>query len=287
MTRVAVVTDSNAYLSPRLAQRLNVHVLPHTIHLPQGTFREGVDLLPSDYYRLLQQAPPRVLPRASSPSVESFVELYGRLLKQTDQIVSLHVSSHLSNTVQNAQAARRYYLGRCTIEVIDSLSATVGLSYLVQAAAVAANAGHNLEECIRLVRGLMPHIYLFFLVKHLPYLERENRISPAQSFLGSMLSIMPLVQIEDGEIIPLEKVRNAQQGVDKLFDYVSEFGTLKKAALLQNGFAKEEQVLLERLQVAYPGQNFNLLTCNPSLAVHLGPDAMGVVVLEEINQGAV
>lgn len=283
MARVAIVTDSNAYLSPRLAQRLNIHVLPHTIHLPQGAFKEGVDLSPADYFRLLKEGPADFMPRATGPSLDSFSELYGRLLKQTDQILSLHVSSHLSDTLDNARMARGMYLGRCSIEVVDSLSTTVGLGYLVQTAAVAAAAGRNLEDCIRLVRGLMPHIYLFFLVKHLPYLEREGRISPAQSVLGSMLNIMPLLQIEDGEIIPLEKVRTAQQGVDKLFDYVSEFGTLQKAAVLQNGFAKEQQTLLERLELVYSGHPFTLLSCNPSLSVHLGPEAMGVVVLEAVS----
>jgi DegV family protein with EDD domain len=283
VARVAIVTDSNAYISPRLAQRLNIHVLPHTIHLPQGAFKEGVDLMPADYFRLIKEAKGDFLPRAVGPSVESFIDLYGRLLKQTDQVLSLHMSGHLSDTVENARLARRMYLGRCTIEVINSFSTTVGLGYLVQTAATAAAAGRSLDDCIRLVRGLMPHIYLFFLVKHLPYLEREGRISPAQSFLGSMLNVMPLLQIEDGEIIPLEKVRTAQQGVDKLFDYVSEFGQLQKAAVLQNGFAKEQQMLLERLELTYPGHPFKLLSCNPSLAVHLGPEAMGVVVLEAIN----
>lgn len=283
MARVAIVTDSNAYLSPRLAQRLNVHVLPHSIHLPQGAFKEGVDLTPGDYFRLLGESDGNFLPRATGPSVESFIALYGRLLKHTDKILSLHMSSHLSDTVANARQARQLYLGRCTIEIVDSLSTTVGLGYLVQTAAAGANAGYTLEDCIRLVRGLMPHIYLFFLVNHLPYLEREGRISPAQSFLGSMLKIMPLLQIEDGEIIPLEKVRTSQQGVDKLFDYVSEFGSLQKAAVLQNGFPREQQALLERLQMAYPGQHFAMLSCNPSLAVHLGPEAMGVVVLENFN----
>lgn len=283
MARVAIVTDSNAYLSPRLTQRLNILVLPHSIHLPQGTFKEGVDLTPADYFRLLKEAKGDVLPRATGPSAETFANLYGRLLKQTDQVLSLHMSSHLSDTVENARQARRLYLGRCTIEVVDSLSTSVGLGYLVQTAAVAAAAGHNLDDCIRLVRGLMPHIYLFFLVKHLPYLEREGRISPAQAFLGSMLTVMPLLQIEDGEIIPLEKVRTSQQGVEKLFDYVSEFGHMQKAAVLQNGFAKEQQALLERLELAYPGHPFTLLSCNPSLAVHLGPEAMGVVVLEVVS----
>lgn len=283
MNRVAVVTDSNAFISPRLAEKLNIHVLPHTIYLPQGAFQEGVDLSPADYFRLVQEARGDFMPRASGPSIESFADLYGRLHRQNDQILSLHMSSQLSNTVENARAARRMYLGRSTIEIIDSLSATVGLGYLVQTAAVAANAGRSLDDCIRLVRGLMPHIYLFFLVKHLPYLEREKRISPAQSILGSLLNILPLLQIEDGEIIPLEKVRNAQQGVDKLFDYVSEFGSLQRATVLQNGFPKEQQTLLERLELAYPGQTFNQLSYNPSLAVHLGPDAMGVVVMETVG----
>ncbi len=213
MARVAIVTDSNAYLSPRLAERLGVIVLPHTIHLPQGSFKEGVNLTPSQYFRMVQDSKRDGLPSASGPSFEEFIDLYGQLFRQTDQILSLHVSSYLSKTVENARIARGLYLGRCRIEVIDSLSTTVGLGYMVQTAAVAAASGHDLDDCIRLVRGMMSHIYLFFLTKHLPYLEREHRISPAQSILGTMLNIMPLLQIEDGEIIPLEKVRTSQQGV--------------------------------------------------------------------------
>ncbi len=280
MARVAIVTDSNAYISPRLAERLGVVVLPHTIHLPQGSFKEGVNLTPSQYFRLVQDARRDALPRASGPSFEDFVDAYGQVFRQTDQILSLHISSHLSNTVEMARAARQLYLGRCRIEIIDSLSTTVGLGYLAQTAAVAAASGHDMDDCIRLVRGLMSHIYLFFLTKHLPYLEREHRISPAQSILGTMLAVMPLLQIEDGEIIPLEKVRTSQQGVDKLFDYVSEFSQLKRAVILQHGFEKETSALLERLETAYPGREFNVLTSNPSLAVHMGPDSLGVVVLE-------
>lgn len=283
MARVIVVTDSNAYLSPRLVERLGIHVLPHSVHLPQGTAREGQDLLPSEYFRRLRQGRDGFMPTASGPSLEEFIDLYGRLYKQSDQILSLHVSSHLSNTVENARMARRLFMGRCRIEVIDSYSTTVGLGYLVQAAAVAAASGRDLDDCIRLIRGMVPHIYVFFLVRHLPYLEREGRISPAQSLLGTMLDIMPLVQIEEGEIIPLEKVRNGQQGVEKLVDYVSEFGQLQRATILQQGFPAETQMLLERLETIYPGQEFNVLSCNPSLAVHLGPEVLGVVVLEAMN----
>jgi DegV family protein with EDD domain len=283
VARVAIVTDSNAYLSPRLAERLGVIVLPHTIHLPQGSFKEGVNLTPSQYFRMVQDSKRDVLPSASGPSLEDFIDLYGQLFRQTDQILSLHISSHLSKTVENAHMASKLYLGRCRIEVIDSLSTTVGLGYMVQTAAVAAASGHDLDDCIRLVRGMMSHIYLFFLTKHLPYLEREHRISPAQSILGTMLNIMPLLQIEDGEIIPLEKVRTSQQGIDKLFDYVSEFSQLKKAVILQHGFDKETGALLERLETAYPGREFNILTSNPSLAVHMGPDSLGVVVLEALS----
>lgn len=282
MARVAVVTDSNAFLAPQLAQRLGVHVLPHTIHLQQGNFKEGQDLTPAQYFRLLAQSDPHFVPRATGPSLEDFLNLYTRLHSQTDQIISLHISSHLSDTVESARAARRMLLGRYQIEVIDSQSATVGLGMLVQAAATAAQAGHDLEACVRLVRGMMPHIYLFFLVKHLSYLEREQRISPAQSLLGSMLRLMPLLQIEDGEIIPLEKVRSSQRGIDKLYNYVSEFAHIQQATLLQQGFDGETNDLLERLKATYPHKKFPVLTYNPSLAVHTGPEALGVVVFERI-----
>lgn len=86
MARVAIVTDSNAYLSPRLAERLGVIVLPHTIHLPQGSFKEGVNLTPSQYFRMVQDFKRDVLPSASGPSLEEFIDLYGQLFRQTDQI---------------------------------------------------------------------------------------------------------------------------------------------------------------------------------------------------------
>ena len=117
MARVAIVTDSNAYLSPRLAERLGVIVLPHTIHLPQGSFKEGVNLTPSQYFRMVQDSKRDVLPSASGPSLEEFIDLYGQLFRQTDQILSLHISSHLSKTVENAHMASKLYLGRCRIAV--------------------------------------------------------------------------------------------------------------------------------------------------------------------------
>jgi len=283
VARVAIVTDSNAYLSPRLAQALDIHVLPHTIHLQQGDFREGQNLTPSQYYKLLTESGPTFLPTVSSPSVEDFIDLYTRLHKQTGQILSIHMSGQLSQTAEVARMARRMLLGRCQIEVVDSKSTSVGLGLLAQAAAAGARIGRNLDDCIRLVRGMMPHIYLFFLVRELPYLEREQRISPTQSILGAMLNVMPLLQIEEGEIIPLEKVRTSQRGVDKLFDYVSEFAQLRRATILQRGFDEETDLLLERLELAYPDQEFPVLNCNPSLAVHLGSQAMGVVVFEGIG----
>lgn len=283
MARVAIVTDSNANLSPRLVERLNIVVLPHTIHLQQGAFQEGKNLTTGQYYQLLQQSDADFLPTANGPALEQFVEVYAHLQKRTDQILSLHVSSFLSNTVETARAARRRLLGRCTIEVVDSLSVSAGLGLLVHAAAAAAEAGRNLDECVRLVRGMMPHIYLFFLARKLPYLEREGRISPAQALLGTMLNVMPLLQIEDGEIIPLEKVRSNQRGVEKLFDYVSEFAQLEQALILQHAFDQEATLLRQQLEAAYAGQKFPMLTCNPSLAVHLGPEAMGVVVFEKIG----
>ncbi|MCS6843416.1 MAG: DegV family protein [Caldilineales bacterium] len=283
MARVAVVTDSNAFLPPQVVERLNIHVLPHTIYLEQGSFKEGVNLTPGQYFRLLAQSSDSFLPRASGPGPEAFFDLYSHLYRTTDQILSLHMSGHLSDAVQNARTARQMLLGRCQIEVIDTQTATMGLGLLVQAAATAARSGYGLADCVRLVRGMMPHIYLFFLVRRLAYLERERRISPAQALLGHMLRVMPLLQVEDGEIIPLEKVRSSQRGIDKLFDYVSEFAQIEQAIVLQHGFDAETAELTQRFKMAFPHKKFPVMSINPSLAVHIGPEALGVVVFERIT----
>jgi DegV family protein with EDD domain len=165
---------------------------------------------------------------------------------------------------------------------VDSLTTSLGLGILARAAAKAADQGRHLDEIVRLLRGMIPHIYIVFFVETLDYLERGGYIGRAQAMLGSMLGIKPLLIIEDGKIVPLEKVRTRLRAIDKLFEFVVEFSHIEQMAILQKSpVATEETLLLiERLEMVLPEMEFPIITYGPVLATHVGPNTMGVIVYE-------
>jgi DegV family protein with EDD domain len=275
MGRVRVVTDSTAELPDDLVESLNIAVVPLNIHVGEETFRDGVDIDADKLAKRLEGTD--LLPFATAPPVELFEEAYRNLGGDND-IVSIHISGRLSRTVELAREAANSLIGQRRI--VDSLSTSLALRALAIAAGEISRKGANLEEVVRLVRAMIPHVYLVFFVESLEYLERGERIGKAEALLGTMLSIKPLLIIEDGEILPLEKVRTRSGGIDKFYEFVTEFPHLEKIAILKGPSAAMPSELLERLQSAYSGRDLDVLTYGPVLTTHLGPGAIGVFVYE-------
>lgn len=277
---VRVVTDSTIYLEPGVAEELGIRIVPLNIHFGDEVLREGIDITAAEFFRRLDRSPE--MPTSSPPSRSAFENVYRELCKTTDEIISIHISGKLSQTCAVANAAAAPFLGRCNIVVVDSLTTSLGLGILAIAAAKAATQGLTLGEIVRLLRGMIPHIYVVFFVETLDYLERGGYIGRAQAILGSMLGIKPLLIIEDGEIVPLEKVRTRSRAIDKLFEFVVEFPHIEQMAILQkNPVANEETLLLiERLEMVLPEMEFPVITYGPVLATHVGPNTMGVIVYE-------
>ena len=278
MVKVRVVTDSAAELAPEVAEALGVTVVPMNVRFGDDELGDGVDLSPGEFYRRLEHS--RVMPVTTPPSFRAFQDVYARLGQTTDQIISIHVSSRLSRSYHVATAAAGAFLGRYQVAVMDSESISVGQGTLVRAAAEAANRGMPLDTIVRLIRGMIPHVYLVFFVEALEYLEREGRIGKAQALLGSMLNIKPILIVEEGDIIPLEKVRTRPRAIDKLFEFVAEFAQIQEVAILQIGSDQEAAELVERLKLVFPDRDFPVLPYGPVLASHIGPGTMGVIVYE-------
>jgi DegV family protein with EDD domain len=278
--KVAIVTDSTAYFAPGEAEKLGVHVIPLNIELASSTFKEGIDIDTEELFRRTDYS--GGFPMSYAPAVEGFEALYTKLHEETDQILSIHISGHLSQTVEQARRGADALLGRCSIAVVDSMTTSVGLGILARAAAEAARDGANLDDIVRIVRGMIPHIYMIFYVETMDYLERSGRIGKAQAILGSMLNIKPILFIEDGDIIPLEKVRTTEKAIEKLFEFVAEFDNLEQTAIIQRGKNpnKEARVLRERLAQSFPNLQFPIIQYGPDLATRVGPSALGIVVYE-------
>ncbi len=278
MARTMIVTDSTAGLTPQECEKYAIHVVPLYIRFGDQVFREGVDISSEQMFNRIRRS--SIAPVTSPPTVEDFRAVYHQLSRQTDEIISVHLSSKLSQTVNHARQASQLLLGRSRIHVVDSQSASAGLAILARETAKAANRGMTLDELIPYVRGLIPRIYVAFFVDTLEYLERGGRIGKAEALLGSMLNIKPLLILEDGEIQPLEKVRTRAKAVEKLCEFVAEFSNIEELYILQEQENQETRQFRELLKEFFPNLDTPVLPYGPVLASHVGPGAMGVIVFE-------
>jgi DegV family protein with EDD domain len=279
VAQVKIVTDSSAHLSdPNLIAELGIEIIPLTVRIGQQTYLERINQADETFFRKLGQTPKTA--SVETPSLGLMQGVFRRLGQTTDSIVCIHASGSLHDAADIALQASRSFMGRQRIIVLDTLTTSAGLGLIVEAAARAAKEGAPQAEVVRIVRGMIPHIYALFLSDGLDYLEMWGRLGAAQTLLGTMLNLKPLATMEDGDLIPIEKVRAYARAVDKLCDFTVEFPHIEQLYLVQHGFETEAAQLLERLEVAFPHHDFPVIGYPPSLAVHIGPRALGVIVYE-------
>jgi fatty acid-binding protein DegV len=133
---------------------------------------------------------------------------------------------------------------------------------------------------------MIRRVYVVLVTDTMDYLEHSRLISPAQAILGAMLDIRPFLAMEEGAIIPMEKVRSRERAIDKLVEFASEFSDIERVAILQSTPypTQKTKMLRERLEPIAPGHEFPVLLYGPLLASHIGPDGMGLMVYEGIGR---
>jgi len=275
---VKIITDSSALFEENVVEELGIAIVPLRISLGNEVYREGVDITLDQFMRKLQRT--SSLPASLPPSLKTMEDIYARLIRETEEIIGIYISRKLNPVLEVAQEASTPFLGRARILAVDSLTTSLGLGILVTAAARAAAQGQPVDEIVRLVRGMIPHIYLVAFTENLKYLERSGCISKSQAILGTMLGIKPFLTMENGQFIPLEKVQTEEQMAEKLFEFIAEFSRIEKIALLQNGFQEASTLLLEKVKATFPKLEVLRLPYNPSLICHLGPRALSLIVYE-------
>lgn len=283
MSKVRIVTDSNAYLAPEILEEYPIDVIPHRIKIGPSLYEEDEHFSAEELFAKLQEAQSvgiNKLPEVQAADLNSILDCYQRLGRDAEQIVSIHMSSELSPMWGQARKAAEMLKGRYTIRVLDSLSTAYGLGILVEQAAKAAADGANVHEIARIINGAIPHLYFAAFAESLHYLERSARLGPSQSLLGSMLGIKAMLMMEDGHLAPLEKVQTREEVVDKLFEFVVEFANVERVGILQHDYTSTRDSLVERLREAVPGMEIQQITYPPSLAAYIGPEAIGVMIYE-------
>jgi DegV family protein with EDD domain len=275
---VKVVTDSTSDIPPEVLQGLDISVVPLHVVFGDKTYRDRVDIGEEEFYRRLTTE--LALPTTSVPPPQDFADVYNRLSKDTDEIISIHLTSKESGTYNSALLGKGLVEKKCHIEVVDSQSISMACGLLAMTAAREARAGKNLEQVTHIVRRSIQQTHILFMVDTLKYVVRGGRIGKAQGMLGSVLGVKPLLTMRDGDLSLSGVARTRARAVQRLFDFANGYPRLTEAAVPYTTNHEAADALAERIRTAFPRASIHVTRVGPALGTHAGPDSMGIAVME-------
>ena len=273
---VRIVTDSTADLTTEQQQAAGITVVPLNVHFGDQVFRDHVDLTADEFFRRLKAS--AQLPRTSQPSVGVFEEAYRTLRENGDEVVSVHLSSKVSGTYNSALMAAKA-VDEQAIEVVDSLSTSMALGFMALEGARLARAGRDRATIAARLRALVPKACVICVVDTLTYLERGGRIGKARALLGSLLNVKPILQLKDGEVVPIGRARGRPQALNKLVELLERDGQVSQLAIMHGAAQADAEQLRERVAASYPGLDILLTEIGAVLGTHTGPGVIGFTYL--------
>lgn len=280
VSMVHIVTDSTADLPKKVADAYRISVMPLNLHFGEEILKDGEDIWAEEFYhRLSFEA---TLPTTSQPSPGEFVDLYRRIAKKGDTVVSIHLSEKLSGTINSSRLAGEMLKGEIEVIAIDSFFVTMPLSLVVLEAAKAAQEGRELEEILSRIEWTQRNMAFYFTVGSLEHLHRTGRIGKATTLLGNLLSIRPVLSIKDGLIVPVEKFRGNSNRLDRRFlDLIrADLGEDPAEVFIIHANAPDEEKRLEETcRERIPGVKVVSAIAGPIVGVHAGPGAFGLAAL--------
>ena len=281
MSRVAIVTDSTAYLPDDLLKQYSITVTPQILIWGDETFQDGVDIQPNEFYRKLETA--KTMPTTSQVAIVTMKAAFENLLASGYDVLGIFISAKLSGTMQSAyQAKEMLPKAGSKIVVLDSNSTSMAMGFHVLSAARAAQAGASLAECQKLAEEAQKHSGVYFVVDTLEFLRRGGRIGGAQAMLGSALNLKPLLELRDGRIESIEKVRTKSKAINRMIELIIERtagrNPVRLATLHANVEAEAKSALETAAAQLNPVEQI-LASVSPVIGTHAGPGTVGLAYM--------
>lgn len=289
---VRVVTDSGAHLSVELRAKNKIGMVPLQVLFGTRTYQDEVDLNNEQFFYMLTHE--KVHPTTSAPAPQDFINVWNPILEAGDEIVSICLPSGLSATYSSAVNAKAQLVqergGEVPITVIDGRWVSMAQGFQCLVGARLAQAGASREEVAKAMVGMDNKVTLVFLLDTLEYLKRGGRIGKAQAWLGTMFNVKPILEIAHARVEPLERVRSRKAGLARLLELVqnppqtngARQGNGPLHISILHARAPESALQLENeIRARFNIAELVMAEIGPTIAVHTGPDALGLAFYRE------
>jgi DegV family protein with EDD domain len=280
MSKIALVTDSTAYLPKDMTDKYKITVAPQILIWGNETFEDGVDILPTEYYSRLQKA--TVMPSSSQVTVSKFHEIFQRLLEQDYQILAILIAAKLSGTINSAVQAKAMLPAGVPIEIVDSNTTAMAMGFQVLTVARAIEQGASMTESVQLALEATKHTGVLFAVDTLEFLHRGGRIGGGSRFLGTALNIKPILEVRDGAVEAVERVRTRSKSLTRIIELVGEQiagRTPVRLATLHANAAEDAQIVLEEANKKLGSIESIFSEVSPVIGAHAGPGTVGLAYM--------
>lgn len=280
MNKVAIVSDSSAYIPKEWVEKYNLTILPLTVNWQGKSYFDGVDIQATEFYQQLSES--KEMATTSQITVGQFLEIFKKLLDEGNDVLYMGLSKELSATYDSAIQAKKELGDPENLIVMDTNLVSMALTLMVLEVARAAEKGASLEELYQLALDAYSRIGVYFTVDTLEYLHRGGRINSAKRLLGSALNLKPIMIIRDGKIELVESVRSQQKALLRMVELIEKDIAGRKPvrlgpfhALAFEKMVKMEEIARERLQPVEVIRS----EVSPVIGSHVGPGTIALAYI--------
>ena len=282
MSKTAFVVDSTAYIPPNQVQQFDIKVIPQVLIWDGETLLDGVDIQPTAFYERLRES--KTMPTTSQATLEAFKEVFAPLVAEGRPILAILVSDKLSGTIQSAEQAKAEFPD-AKIVIIDSEAAAMALGFQVLAAARGAREGKSFDEVAEIARRAKEQTGVLLVVDTLEFLHRGGRIGGASRLIGTALSMKPVLELQDGVLDVVERVRTRSKAQARLLDILEERIDGRpnlRLAVLHAAAEEQARALLEMAANRLNPVETVFSEVSPVVGTHVGPGTLGLCYSVEV-----
>jgi DegV family protein with EDD domain len=281
---VKIITDSACDLPTSVYEQYDIEMVPLTVHLNDKDYFDGKTIDPKTVYDAMKEG---AAPKTSQVTPETFQQVFKTFIEKEQPVIYIGFSSELSGTFQSGHIAEQQIKEEhpnANVYTIDTKCASLGQGLVVLRAAQLAKEGASAEEIINTVEHHANHMEHIFTVDDLEYLQRGGRVSKAQAFIGGLLNIKPLLHVEDGKLIPLEKIRGSKKVLKRMLEVMEQRGNElnnQVIAISHGDDLATAEKLATLIREHYDPKEIIINNIGSAIGAHAGPGTIALFFLND------